>query len=79
MQADALIEQLSKEYLQVKQLDDGCIIALGDLLFTRAIYMDCDRYGYGKRFCFEDKERAVEEFFKLSSGEQEPEGYIARR
>lgn len=67
------------EYIDTKMLEDGTVVAIGNLLFTRAIYMDCDLYGWGRRFCFEDKARADREYAKLTSGEVEPTGWIARR
>jgi hypothetical protein len=72
------IKQLGN-YLVVDFLRDGTIIGMGDLMFTRAIYMDMDLNGWGKRFCFEDKDRAVEEYTKLKTGDDEPTGYVARR
>ena len=72
------IKQLGN-YLVVDFLRDGTIIGMGDLMFTRAIYMDMDLNGWGKRFCFEDKDRAVEEYMKLKTGDDEPTGWVARR
>jgi hypothetical protein len=72
------IKQLGN-YLVVDFLRDGTIIGMGELMFTRAIYMDMDLNGWGKRFCFEDKDRAVEEYTKLKTGDDEPTGYVARR
>lgn len=72
------IQQLGN-YLVVDFLRDGTIIGVGDLMFTRAIYMDMDLNGWGKRFCFEDKDRAVEEYMKLKTGDDEPTGWVARR
>lgn len=72
------IQQLGN-YLVVDFLRDGTIIGMGDLMFTRAIYIDLDLNGWGKRFCFEDKDRAVEEYMKLQTGDDEPTGYVARR
>jgi hypothetical protein len=66
-------------YQDVAYLRDGTIIGIGDLMFTRAIYIDLDLNGWGKRFCFEDKDRAVEEYAKLQTGDDEPTGWIARR
>jgi hypothetical protein len=48
-------------------------------MFTRAIYIDLDLNGWGKRFCFEDRDLAVEEFMKLKTGDDEPTGWVARR
>jgi hypothetical protein len=72
------IQQLGN-YLVVDFLKDGTIIGMGDLMFTRAIYMDMDLNGWGKRFCFEDKDLAVEEYMKLKTGDDEPTGWVARR
>ena len=66
-------------YSLLAYLMDGTIIGVGDLMFTRAIYIDLDLNGWGKRFCFEDKDRAVEEYMKLKTGDDEPTGWIARR
>ena len=67
------------EYSLLAYLMDGTIIGMGELMFTRAIYIDLDLNGWGKRFCFEDKDRAVEEFMKLKTGDDEPAGWVARR
>ena len=72
------IQQLGN-YLVVDFLRDGTIIGLGELMFTRAIYMDMDLNGWGKRFCFEDRDLAVQEYMKLKTGDDEPTGWIARR
>ena len=76
-----LIDALKEDgaYLDVRLLEDGSIVAIGNLLFTRAIYMDVDRLGWGRRFCFEDKALATAEYNKLTNGDQEPVGWIARR
>jgi hypothetical protein len=66
-------------YQVVDILRDGTIIGLGDLMFTRAIYMDMDLNGWGKRFCFEDRDLAVTEYAKLQTGDDEPTGWVARR
>lgn len=76
-----LIEELKQDgaYLDVRLLEDGSIVAIGNLLFTRAIYMDVDRLGWGRRFCFQDPALAAAEYHKLQHGDQEPVGWIARR
>lgn len=66
-------------YTVVDFLRDGTIIGLGELMFTRAIYIDLDLNGWGKRFCFENRDLAVEEYMKLKTGDDEPTGWIARR
>lgn len=66
-------------YLNVRALEDGSIVAIGDLIFTRAIYMDVELNGWGRRFCFEDRALADSEFDRLKSELDEPIGWIARR
>lgn len=83
MNDEALLDQIRERgmgaYQVVDYLKDGTIIGIGDLMFTRAIYIDMDLNGWGKRFCFEDKDRAAEEFMKLQTGDDEPTGWVARR
>jgi hypothetical protein len=74
----AHIESLG-DYREVRLLEDGSIVAIGDLIFTRAIYMDVHPVGWGRRFCFEDKALADSEFQRLQSEDEEPVGWIARR
>lgn len=66
-------------YRDVRLLEDGSIIAIGDLLFTRAIYMDVERMGWGRRFCYENRALADAEFQRIADGDQEPTGWVARR
>jgi hypothetical protein len=76
-----LLAQIKKlgEYRDVRLLDDGSIIAIGELMFTRAIYMDVNQDGWGRRFCFQDKSLADQEFQRLSNEDMEPSGWIAKR
>lgn len=66
-------------YLDVRRLEDGSIAALGELMFTRAIYLGCNAEGWERRFCFQDRGLASEQFDKLKSEDDEPTGWIARR
>lgn len=81
MKNETLVAEIQRlgDYLQTRMLDDGTVVAIGNLLFTRAIYMDCDLWGWRRRFCFEDKALADKEFAKLKTGDDEPTGWIARR
>lgn len=74
----AQIKELG-DYRDVRLLDDGSIIAIGKLMFTRAIYMDVTQDGWGRRFCFDSLSIANSEFQRLSNEDQEPSGWIARR
>lgn len=67
------------QYIKIKTLADGTIVGLGDLAFTRAIYFDVDLCGHAKRFCFDPRWRADEEFDKLTDGDTYPTGWIATR
>ena len=66
-------------YEDVRMLDDGTIVGIGNLMFTRAIYMDMNGNGWGRRFCFEDRALADQEYQRITSGDDEPTGWIARR
>lgn len=81
MTDEELLAQIKElgEYRDVRLLDDGSIIAIGELMFTRAIYMDVNQDGWGRRFCFDDRALADTEFQRLSNEDQEPSGWIARR
>jgi hypothetical protein len=74
----AKIKELGN-YIDVRMLEDESIVAIGELMFTRAIYMDVDLLGWGRRFCFENRDLAVVEYAKLQNGDMEPQGWIARR
>lgn len=70
---------LDSGYIEVRVLPDGTVAALGDLLYTRAIHLDCEPLGFGRRLCFEDRDLATQRFHELQSSDDVPEGYIARR
>lgn len=67
------------EYFDVKELADGTIIGKGGLMFTTAIYIGLDSHGWEKRFCFDNRALLDAEFSKLTTGDDEPQGFIARR
>lgn len=77
---DELVEWLREQYPEgVRALPDGSIAALHPLLFTTSVVLGVDRWGYSRRFCFEQESKAREVFEALESEDDEPEGYIARR
>lgn len=80
-ETDSLIERVREHggYAIVRALPDGTIAALHDLMYTRAIYLDCNDHGWHTRFCFEDRQLATQRFNELQSCDDEPQGYIARR
>jgi hypothetical protein len=83
MEKHALMERIKETgcgaYEAVRMLDDGTIVGIGSLMFTRAIYVDMNLNGWGRRYCFKDAQLADLEYKRLSDGNQEPEGWIATR
>lgn len=77
--AAELLEWLRHNYDVVRVLPDGSIAARSRLLFTTAIFLGLDRWGFGNRFCFESPTLAAQRFNELTSEDDEPAGYIARR
>ena len=65
--------------LAVSILPDNSVAALVELLFTRAIILGCTQGSWAHRFCFNDRELAVERFLELQSEDDEPQGFVARR
>lgn len=67
-----LLSRIREEgsYTDVRALEDGTIIGIGNLLFTKAIYIDLSDTGWGQRFCFKDAELAWDEYMKLRCGDE---------
>ena len=80
-EARSLAEKIQMEngYLAVRVLPDASIAAICDLMFTRSIVLGVSETGYASRFCFEDHLLAIQRFWELSSEDDEPQGFIARR
>jgi len=78
---EALLERIKKlgYYEQVRKLEDGTIIGLGKLMFTTALFVNMDMTGYETRYCFKDPALAVKAFEAMKTGDDKPEGWIARR
>lgn len=74
-----LVEWLAQDYQRVRVLPDGSIACLGRLMYTTAIFLGVDRYGWSRRFCFKDHGLAARRFEELEGEDSEPAGYIARR
>lgn len=80
MENSELIEYLlTQGYENLRELTDGTVVGTTDLLFTRAVFVGLNRWSWDKRFCFEDRFRALEELEKLQTQDDEPTGFIARR
>lgn len=39
-------------YLKVRMLPDDTVAVLHDLMYTRSIMLNCDKWGFEKRFLF---------------------------
>lgn len=81
MAPDTELEEIQRlgQFKAIRRLPDGTIAATGELLFTRALYLKVDSIGWSRRFCFDERERADQELAKLTSCNDEPTGWIAKR
>lgn len=71
---------LHANYPHVRKLPDGSFAAVGRLLFTTALYLGCDRWGYARRFCYPTDAAALGALDALQTEDDEPPpGYIAKR
>jgi hypothetical protein len=68
----------ASDYYEIRKLPDGAWVGLTDMLFTTALCIRLDRFGYDKRYCYRDPNMALAEIEKLENGDQEPEGWIRR-
>lgn len=78
-ETEELVQWLKNQYRDAKVLPDGSIACLCDLLYTRAIMLGCDRYGFERRFCFEDRKLANRRYEELQSENDIPQGFTASR
>ena len=67
-------------YQNLRVLADGTIVGTQDLMFTRALFVDLDRHGFGSRYCYEDRGLADAAAMLMTSGDEPPiKGYVAQR
>lgn len=66
-------------YTHVRQLPDGTWAGLVSLIYTTGLCVGLTEIGWTRRFCFEDRKMAISELAKLTSVDDEPVGWIARR
>ena len=78
---DAKLERIRAAHALILavRLPDGTVSGVGDLIFTRAIYMGLTEDSWSHRFCFEDRQRPFIELVGLQAVSDEPVGYVARR
>lgn len=66
-------------YTHIRRLDDGTWVALVSLIFATGLCMGLDRFGWARRYDYDDPGRAIVELIKLERGDQVPAGWIDRR
>ncbi len=77
--AAQLVRWLANDYKRVRALPDGTVIAIGELLTTRALYVGMSFMGWEQRYCFDPREGADRAFDAMRTGDDEVTGFIARR
>lgn len=77
----ALIQEMGAgTYKGVKLLDDGTVAVFARLIFTHAIMLNAGPVTpCSRRYCFDDFTTAIAEWQKLTTCEDAPTGWIARR
>jgi hypothetical protein len=82
-QQDALTESMrSAEYnfIGAKRLADGTYVGVMRLMFTLAICIGFEEGSlFKRRYCFKDITQCISEYEGITSGEDIPEGWVARR
>jgi hypothetical protein len=67
-------------YDNVRVLADGTIVGTTRLLFTTGLCVGLDRWGWERRYCYEDRQLAAKACEAMQSGDDEPlPGWVARR
>lgn len=66
-------------YRNVRQLPDGTWAGTIELLYTRAVCTGITELSYAYRWCFEDKQRAIDELNKMQAMDDQLQGWVARR
>ena len=77
--ATKIAAEIRDQYIAVRVLDDNSVLAVRDLMFTRALFFGCDRSGFARRYCFEDRHKAMHEFLRIRSEDDVPVGFLTQR
>lgn len=66
-------------YFNVRFISGG-VIGLRQLMYTTALFMGMDEYGYERRYCYESRELAIQACNAIVDIDDKPlEGYVAKR
>ena len=76
---DQILATLKTEYQNVRVLEDGTIVGTSKLLFTTALYIGLNEWGWERRYCYQDLDALYESLKALRTVDDEPHGYIAKR
>ena len=74
-----LLEELRPQYMNVRLLDDGTIAAFIGHASTWLVLLECDRWGYKRRFSFNDPRAALDAFCAVRFADDVPAGGLAGR
>lgn len=67
-------------YFNLRVLDDGTVVGMGQLMFTTALYIGLSHDSWERRYCYENPLLAREALDALKTGDDFPlEGYVAKR
>jgi hypothetical protein len=67
-------------FVGAKRLDDGTYVGLRRLAYSLAICIGVTRTDvFKRRYCFTDITQCIDEYVKITSPDDVPEGWIARR
>lgn len=81
-QQDEFTERMRSEFgfFGAKRLADGTYVGLMKLAFATAICIGTDEMTPQKRrYCYTDFTQCIHEFVNITTGDDVPEGWIARR
>lgn len=77
---EAALNDPENGFLCWRRLDDGTYVAIGRLMFTTALFIGVGAITpYRRRYCFTTLGNALGEYYELQTGDDEPEGWVARR
>lgn len=65
------------EYTYVRKLGDGWA-GIFNFMFTWGICTELDMTGYGRRYCYKDKQQAIDELAAMQSLDDVPKGWTRR-